>query len=414
MSHDRARHAESAINLALRDTSVVIVNGAKQAGHTTLVGAVAEGHAESLQRQLTQPNQLLAARHDPAEFARHQGLLIVDGVQRAPELIVAIANTVERDNRPGQFLLTSSTRSFASRSPGAELRADSERIELWPLSQGEIDGSADRFVDAVFGDVRLQTAGRLARADYFERALRGGFPEAVMREPGRRGRFFEGYISDLIGHDIAHLGGVKRRHELGRLVRLLAGRMVSPLRIENVSNELHISKNTVERYVSILEECFLIERIGAWSNSATTRATSTRKLVFVDSGLAAHLAGFTTSRLGRDIDAASSLLTNFVLGELGRQITWCEALAHLYHYRTRDGDEVDAVIEHNDGRIVGVDVKASSSLAIEDFRHLNHLRDRTREQFALGVLLYTGADVLAFGDRMIAAPIDALWRTSVD
>jgi len=408
----RNRHAEQAIRLALSDTRIVVVNGARQAGKSTVVHALVDARPRSLERRLDRASELQAARHDPTEFVRHDGLLIIDEVQRAPELILPIKAQVDRDNRPGQYLLTGSARLLGLRNLPDALVGRAETIELWPFSQGEIDARPDRFVDAVFGDtVRLQTDGTLTRADYLQRAVRGGFPEAIDRGGGRRSRFFESYVRDLIDRDVTQLGEIQRRDELSRLLRLLAARMATPLRIENVANELSISKSTVERYVALFEEVFLVKRIGAWSNSATSRATHTRKLLVVDSGLAAHLTGLTPDRLKRDPAYGGPLLENFVLGELARQLTWADTFARLYHYRTRDGQEVDAVLEHNDGRLVGIEVKASSTVTAEDFRHLVHLRDRTDERFHAGIVLYAGTDILSFGDRLIAAPADALWCT---
>ncbi len=412
MTSYRKRHAERVILDALGDTRVVIVNGARQAGKSTVVHRLIADRNDALERKLDRPNELAAARHDPMEFVRHDGLLVIDEIQRAPELILPIKAQVDADNRPGQFLLTGSARLLGLRSLPDALVGRSETIELWPLSQGEIDERSEHFVDAMFADNRpIRTAGVLTRDDYVERALRGGFPEAVRRISARRSRFFESYTRDLIDRDVTQLGEIQRRDELNRLILLLAARAATPLSIDGVSTELAVSKNTVERYVAIFEEVFLVKRLPAWTNSATTRATRARKLVFVDSGLCAHLAGLTAQRLVRDPARAGALLENFVIGELMRQLTWSNEFARAFHYRTRDGQEVDAVLEHHDGRVIGIDVKASSSVSSTDFRHLEHLRQKAGERFNRGVVLYAGTQILSFGDRLIAAPIDALWES---
>ena len=172
------------------------------------------------------------------------------------------------------------------------------------------------------------------------------------------------------------------------------------------------SKNTIERYVALFEEVFLIKRLPAWTNSATTRATRSRKLIFADSGLCAHLAGLTADRLRRDPARAGALLENFAISEIMRQLAWSNTFPRAYHYRTRDGQEVDTVVEHHDGRLLAIEVKASSTVAAEDLRHLTHLRNKTGDQFHRGVLLYTGTQILHFGDRLTAAPIDTLWESA--
>ena len=407
-----ARHVEGVIAEALADTRIVIVNGARQSGKSTAVHRLVRDLPGVIERKLDRPNDLTAARLDATEFVAHDGLLVIDEIQRAPELILPIKARVDADNRPGQFLLTGSARLLGLRGLPDALVGRSETIELWPFAQGEIDGKPDRFVDAVFEpEPRLATSATLDRSDYIERTTRGGFPEAVGRSGSRRSRFFESYARDLIDRDVTQLGEIQRRDDLTRLLSVLADRAASPLSIDGLANGLAISKNTVERYIALFEEVFMLKRIPAWTNSATTRATRARKLVFVDSGICAHLAGLTPERLKRDPARCGSLIENFVISEIMRQLAWSEAFARVHHYRTRDGEGVDAVIEHHDGRLVGIEVKASSSVSGDDLRHLRRLRTKADANFHLGVLLYTGTQILPMGERLIAAPIDSLWES---
>ena len=396
--------------LALTDTRAVIVVGARQVGKSTLVHALTRGLASTTERRLDRVADREAARRDPEQFVAADGLLVVDEVQRAPELMLAIKARVDEDNRPGQFLLTGSARLLGLRSLPDTLVGRSETIELWPFSQGEIDGTDENFVDTVFDD----DLGRLAmspidRDQYVERALRGGYPEAVRRPANRRRRFFESYVNDLIDRDVMQLSEIQRRPELHRLLSVLTARMASPLNVEGVATELSLPRSTVERYVTLFEEVFLIKRIPAWSTSATRRASRAPKLMMVDSGLASSLGGLTTERVQRNPPLIGPLIENFVLSELGRQLTWADTAARLYHYRTRDGQEVDAVLEAADGRLVGIEVKAASAVRSEDFRHLEHLQRLTGDRFEHGVVLYAGPERLAFGDRLTAIPISALW-----
>jgi predicted AAA+ superfamily ATPase len=408
----RPRHAADAVRAALADTRVVIVNGARQVGKTTVVHALVGGIVGARERRLDLPAEMSAARSDPVAFVDHAGLLVIDEVQRAPELMLPIKARVDADPRPGQFLLTGSARVMGLRGLPDALVGRSETVELWPFSQGELDGLSDGFVDAAFADRPvLATAGEATKLDYLERSVRGGFPEAVRREPGRRARFFDSYVNDLIDRDVTQLAEIQRRAELLRLLSLLAGRMATPLVSANLASELGIDVKTVDRYLGLLEEVFLVKRVPPWANSATARATRSRKLLFVDSGLGARLAGFVPARAERDPAMAGRVLENFVIGEIARQLTWSSTSAQLFHYRTRDGEEVDAVLEALDRRVVGVEVKASRTVTADDFRRLVHLRTKAAELFHVGVVLYCGTDVLSFGDRLLAAPIDALWRT---
>ena len=274
----RPRHLERVIAEALADARVVIVNGARQAGKSTAVHRLVRDRPGVVERKLDRPNDLTAARLDPTEFVSHDGLLVIDEVQRAPELILPIKARVAADNRAGQDLLTGSARLLGLRTLPDALVGRSETVELWPFAQGEIDGVPDRFVDAVFGSSPdLATAATLGRSDYLARVVRGGFPVAVERSGNRRGRFFESYARDLIDRDVTQLGEIQRRDDLARLLSILADRTARPLSIEGIANGLAISKNTVERYIALFEEVFLVKRIPAWTNSATTRATRQRQ-----------------------------------------------------------------------------------------------------------------------------------------
>lgn len=407
------RQAERIVQAALNDTRIVVVNGARQAGKSTLVHAVMRGRHDALERRLDRPSELQGARSDPERFVMHDGLLVIDEIQRAPELVLPIKAIVDTSNKPGQFLLTGSARLLGLRALPDALVGRSETIELWPFSQGEIDGAPDGFVDAVFaGSDTLSRDGETDRDEYIERATRGGFPEAVTRSEGRRSRWFESYLNDLIDRDVTRLSDIQRRPDLDRLVRLLAGRMATPIVVENVANVLGVPKSTVDRYLALFEEVFLVKRIPPWSNSATTRASRQRKLLFVDTGLGAHLSGRTTARARKDDTLAGQLLENFVISEIARQLTWSSEYVRLHHYRARTGEEVDAVLESADGRVVGIEVKAASTAMIGDFRHLRHLERRIGKQFLHGFVLYTGRRAVPFGDRLTAIPLDLVWRAA--
>ena len=409
------RFAEVAIDAALRDTRVVVVTGARQVGKSTVVAALVGKRRKALVRTLDRPSELQSAKADPEQFVMHDGLLVIDEVQRAPEILLPIKARVDASNRPGQFLLTGSARIWGLKSVPDTLVGRAETIELWPLSQGELAGNgraARTFVDILFAAQPVfpsDKLGAVTRDDYIERALCGGFPEATKRLGARRDRFFEAYVRDLIDRDVAILRDIERRNDLLRLVRALASEMATLVKVERLASQLRISASTLERHVALLEDVFLCKRLPAWSNTQTKRAVRSRKLLMVDSGLAAHLAGLSMRSLRGDPAKIGQLLENFALGELARQLGWSQASAHLFHYRTRDGEEVDAVLERNDGQVVGVEVKASMTVTRDDFRHLRHLATHAGKRFGCGVVLYTGHQVLPFGPKMWAVPMDALW-----
>ncbi len=413
MSESRAlisRKAEALVVEALGDTRVVSINGARQAGKNTLARLIAATTPNPLVRLLDNPATLRAALDDPISFVDHDGLLVIDEVQLAPELFRAIKVAVDTDPTPGRFLLTGSARILALRDLPDALPGRMETIELWPLSQGEIDATPDRFVDAAFthGPALAHTSD-LRRRDYLERVARGGYPEAVRRAP-RRAAFFESYLSTLIERDVTGLSAIQRRCELRRLLALLAGRSGGLLVPGTLASESDIPRTTLVRYLELLSAVFVIKQIPAWSPGHTRRVVATPKLAYVDSGLASHLLGQDSRRLGEPGGAAGPMVENFVLSELARQLSWNDQRAYLFHYRTKDKVEVDAVLEAADGRVVGIEVKAGATVRTEDLAGLRHLADRVGSRFVAGYVLYTGAQTLPFGDRLRALPIDALWR----
>ncbi len=195
-----------------------------------------------------------------------------------------------------------------------------------------------------------------------------------------------------------------------RLLRAVTARVAQPFKTDALASEIAIPATTVDRYLALFEEVFLIKRIPAWSSSSADRAVHMRKLLFVDTGLCCHSGGRSMRRLLKDDTAVGPLLENFVLSELARQLTWSQTSATLHHFRTRDGVEVDAVIEAADGRIAAFEVKAGETVRSDDFNGLRYLQRRVPKRFHLGVVFHTGREILAFGDRLMALPVEALWR----
>lgn len=406
-----SRRAESLILEALSDTRVVSVNGARQCGKSTLTRLVAAQVPRSTIRMLDDPATLRSAADDPSSFVEHEGLLVIDEVQLAPELLRSIKVVVDLDPTPGRYLLTGSSRILALRSLPDALPGRMEIIELWPFSQGELAGGPDAFVDAAFRlGPRLEHTSALRRRDYLDLVVAGGFPEAVARSPRRRTAFFDSYLSSLVERDVLDLADIARRGNLLKLLALLAARAAGLLVPATVAGRSGIPRTTLLRYLELLAAVFLIKTVPAWSTSHTRRAVGTPKLAFVDSGVACHLLGQDAHRLGEPGGAAGPMMENFVLMELARQLSWSQERGRLHHYRTKDQVEVDAVIETPDGRILGIEVKAGATVRTEDLAGLRHLAERAGEQFVAGFVLYTGQQTLPFGPKLRALPLDALWR----
>lgn len=407
------RKAENLVAEALTDTRVVTLNGARQAGKSTLARLAARARPNALIRLLDDPATLRAAHDDPADFIDHDGLLVIDEVQLAPELFRSIKVAVDIDPRPGRFLLTGSAQVLALRQLPDALPGRMEIVELWPFSQGEVDRCPDAFIDAAFTHgPALSRTSRLRKRDYLERVVRGGYPEAVRRSPRRRTAFFDSYLTNLIERDVKELAAIERRGDLRRLLALLAGHSGSLLVPATLAAESGIPRTTLNRYLELLTAVFLIKQIPAWSAGQTRRAIGTPKLAFVDTGIACNLLGQDPARLGEPDGAAGPMIETFVLMELARQLTWSSERARLYHYRTKDRVEVDALLETPDGRMVAIEVKAGATVRTEDLAGLRHISQRLGTRLVAGYVLYTGQQTLPFGNRLRALPIDALWHAT--
>lgn len=404
------RRAAAVVEAAIADTRVVLVNGARQSGKSTLVAEIAKTR-QTQWRSLDQAAMRQAAEFDPTEFVAGADLMVIDEVQRVPELFLAIKATVDADPRPGRFLLTGSARVLGMRGLPDALPGRMETIELWPLSQGEIEETADRFVDAAFDfGPELRHTSKEDRAGYVERVVRGGFPEAVARQAPRRQRFLDSYVADIVNRDVIQLSEIERGQEMRALTRLVAARSGQLLIPGSLGGELGLLQPTVKRYLGLLEEVFLIKRIPAWSRNLSTRSVGASKVAMVDSGIAANLLGLDATSLRRPTSPLGPLLEGFVAMELARQLSWSRQRAELFHYRTKDQVEVDVVLENRQGQVVAIDVKAASTVRAEDFRGLSHLSGRLGDDLVVGIVLYTGQQTLPFGPRFRAMPISALWE----
>ncbi|MFB4265250.1 ATP-binding protein [Nonomuraea sp. GTA35] len=406
------RRAQAMACEALADTRVVIVNGARQVGKSTLARLIADDADNARQLYLDDPAILAAAEEDPVSFVRHDGLLLIDEIQRAPRLLLPIKHEVDKDPRAGRYLLTGSARLLGLRDLPDALPGRTETIELWPLSQGEIDNAPDGFVDHVFThdvDTTMRSCP-LRKHDYVDRALRGGYPEAVRRDPGRRrNRFFDSYITDLMTRDVRQISDIERPAEMRRLLSVIAARMGGLTVVQSIAGDVGLPRMTLSRYLDLLELVFVIKRIPAWSSNLTRRAISTPKLLVTDTGLAGRLIGMSPER-ARDVTApVGPLLENFAIGEVARQLTWANEPVQLFHYRDRDKVEVDILLEHASGEVIGVEIKAAETVRSDDFRGLRHLADRLGPRFRAGFVLYTGEQPLAFGGNLRALPMASLW-----
>lgn len=397
---------------ALSDTPVVVLNGPRQAGKTTLVRSLPySGRAEVVTLDDVAARQ--AAVYDPRAFLdRSAETLVIDEAQLEPALFRAIKAEVDRDRRPGRFLLTGSSRLLSAPGMADALVGRVEALELWPFAERELTGAhAPTFVDSVFRDpATLVRHGAVDRPALFERVLRGGFPESVRRTPQRRRPWFEAYVSATLQGVVAELAALERLADMPRLLRLCAARTGTELNVSAIASDLGIPARTMSGYLGRLETAFLVRLVPAWSTNLSAKVIRRPKLFLSDVALAAHLQGTSTSALTRSGPAAvGPLLETLVATELIRQLSWSDTPATLGHFRDRSGVEVDLILEHPDGRIAGIEVKATSTPRADDLRGLRFLAERLGDRFAYGCLLTLAPEATPFGTNMATLPINTLW-----
>lgn len=397
---------------ALADTRVVLISGARQTGKSTLAISVARSEHPADFITLDDDALRAAAQADPKGFlARRAGPVVIDEIQRVPELLLAIKMAVDTDNTPGRFLLTGSANILSAPRVMDSLAGRIEIVTLWPLSQGELAGVSEGFVDALLRGAPLRgTADGVDFHGLADLLARGGFPEVVARDGrARRRRWFESYLQALVERDIRDLADVRRSDEIERLLRLIATRVGNILQPANLAHDLSIGRFTVESYIGLLETLYVVRRLPAWRPGLGARVVHAPKAYVVDSGLLAYLLNADADRIVDDVRLSGMVLESFVAMEVLRQLECSKERASLYHFRDKDNREVDLVIESARGEVAGIEVKASSTVRPQDFKGLKRLRRLAGDRFACGIVLYVGEQNIPFGEGLWAVPVSALW-----
>ena len=405
-----ARHARSLILEALRDTRVVFVMGARQVGKSTLTISIAEHDHQARVLTLDDDVTRAAAEADPTGFVG--GLdapVVIDEVQRVPDLLLAIKQAVDRDTSPGRFLLTGSANVLTNRRVKDALTGRMELIRLWPLSQSEVHGSRDNVVDALFAaHPPLIDDAIVGRGAFVEIVAAGGYPEALARHGRRRQTWFRDYVETTLDRDLRDVSDALKLEAMPRLLRLLAAQSAGLLNYKTIADRLQLHPDTVRSYVELLETVFLVRKLPAWRPGLGSREVHSPKVHVVDSGLLAHFLAADVKRISEDDQVTGKLLESFVAMEIVKHVDWAQVDARAHHYR--DGrDEIDMVLESRSGDLVAIEVKASATLHARDWRALEKLRQRTDERFRAGVLIHAGRQTLPLGDRLWALPISGLW-----
>ena len=402
------RFAAGPVATALADTPVVLVSGPRQCGKTTLVRDLVAGKREFI--TLDDDTILASARSDPGGLVRGLDKATIDEIQRAPDLLRSIKRAVDMDRRAGRFLLTGSANLLTVPHVSESLAGRMEIVNLLPLSQAEIHRRKPAFLKSAFKGKPGKPGEALTGNDLVEAVLTGGYPEMLRRQhPERRRAWARDYIRAIVQRDVRDIAEIEKLDQIPRLLRVLAQHSGQLSNFTQIGGQVGFDDKTTRKYVGILEQLFLVRRLEPWFRNRLKRLVKTPKLHFLDSGLLATLLGITRERVRLDRAVFGGLLETFVFSEVLKQISWMENPCTVWHYRDKDQDEVDIVVEQNPGALVGIEVKASATVTSSDFKGLRKLATACGGDFQLGLVLYDGERSVPFGDRLFAAPLSCLW-----
>jgi hypothetical protein len=402
---------------------VLLLEGPRSVGKSTLLRQLASQTGGRV-LDLDNPGVLDAVATDPDTQITGPGPVFIDEYQRAPIVLDAIKAELNRSPAPGRFVLTGSTRHDSLPPAAQALTGRLARLPIRPLSQHELHQPAQRRqagpgrLEDLLDDPLAVVAGTgeasATRADYIDLIVAGGFPAALAASsPAARRRWFDSYISLTLERDVREIRRLRQSNSLATLLGVLAARTGSVLNVEAAARAVQLERSTAEGYINLLEKVFLVYRLPAWGRTLTARTAVSPKIHILDSGVAAHLLRLTPTKLAqRDPGALTELghlIETFTVGELLTQASWSDQVLGTGHWRTRDGDEVDLIIERDDGTITAFEIKASSRVPGDALRPLQKLRDHLGPTFHAGYTLYLGTRAYTYDDRIHVLPLDRIW-----
>lgn len=392
----------------MADTPVVLLAGPRQSGKTTLVRQMAQQGMQYL--TLDDETTLFAAHEDPVGVIRQLDRAVIDEIQRAPQLLLAIKKSVDEDRRPGRFLLTGSANLMALPAVADSLAGRMETLLLLPLSQSEIEKQTTNWLDFVFSGRIPEPEQNAVVSNLVDRVLKGGYPEALSRPTARRRvAWARQYIEALIQRDVRDLASIEKLSSLPRFLRALAQTSGQLCNYTELGGQVGLDSKTAAKYLGIFEHMYLLKRVDVWARNRLNRVIKTPKLHFIDSGLLSTLLDLTAEEVQQNRSRFGNVLETFVFGELYKHISTADGDYRLMYYRDVEKVEVDVVIENTAGYVVGIEIKSSATAKESDLRGLKKLSSLAGDQFKMGILLYDGDKIMPLGNKMWAAPISTLW-----
>lgn len=401
----------------LDESPVVVLTGIRTVGKSTLLRACATERGVPI-TDLDDRSTLDQVLADPALFvAGGKDPVCIDEFQHAPDLLYAIKAELNVDLRPGRFLLTGSTRYTMLPRAAQALTGRAHIMTVWPLSQGELRGRREAFIDLVMenpDELRSPAESATSRDEYIQTILAGGMPIALTAaNEDARTRYFDDLVDLILLRDVLDIRRVRQRGVLQALTRHLAARTGQVLNVAGIADGIGHEARTLYDYVNLLESVFLVHRLEAFGRTLGSRLAKSPKMHFIDSGLAANILGVTRHKL--ELRRPSTLtefghvVETFAVNEILKQAAWAQTSVSFSHLRTHGIREVDLVIEARDGTVAGIEVKAGSTVSDKDFAGLRLMREKLGDDFVAGVVINLGQRCYRYEDRLYVAAMDRLW-----
>lgn len=410
MSHFYARWQRRTIEQALRTRRVLLLSGARQCGKTTLAKKLVS--ADIAYRSLDDSEAREIAEIDPRGFVEHSGeTLIIDEIQRVPDLLSAIKMKVDEDTRTGQYLLTGSANVQSLPQTRESLAGRVRKIRLRPLTQGEILGTSPDFLDRAFRQDFARPEQAYDRNAMLDMSFRGGFPEAVTLDGTERKLWHRDYMEALIERDLRDIARIQRRSAMRELVEVLAAWSGKFMDISAIGSRLSISRPTIETYINFLEAMYVVERVRPWTRTDYARAGKRSKLFMTDAGLMSSVMNWNREQAYMDSDRSGKLVETFMFNEIAALVDACKGKYSLFHYRDQEKREIDFLVEREDHALLGIEIKAGSRIGTSDFRNLKWFKENIAgdRQFT-GIVLYSGKLTGSMGNGLWAVSFGTVWR----
>ena len=405
------RYLKAKLLQSFKVSPVTLLAGARQSGKTTLMKEIGK-ELEMQYITFDTLKQMMAAQDDPEGFIRSLSKpVIIDEVQRVPEIVLPIKLSVDEKRAPGSFGLTGSANPLVAPKLNDSLAGRMFILNMWPLSRGEILKKQSNFLELIFNPSAVFPEGaECSRHQIAEILITGGYPDALALEPEIRDQWFDNLLTTILERDVKDLADIARPRDLAKILNILAARTSNLLNLADLSRISAIPYTTLNHYMTILEALFLIVRQPAWHLNRSKRLIKMPKIYFGDTGLLINQL-----RIGRELILADgrllgNILENYVFLELKKLSSWALQPLELYHYRTQTGIEVDIILENRAGQIVGIEVKASEKITPEDWKGLDTLGEEMGDKMIRGIILYPGNEVVAFKKERIAIPLSTLWN----